>query len=147
MIRRASLPAAFGRFACDRGGGPAIEFALTAPFMALLILGVIAVGFEADARIDAREAVRAGAHAVMAGADDPDVVRDVVLNALDGASTGYAVVVTQEFRCGATVVTEDTPCNGGAPPQEYWMIDLDAAAGAAYVDAPPISANIEVRVS
>jgi Flp pilus assembly protein TadG len=140
------LGACLRRFARDRRGGPAIEFALTAPVLALLILGIVAVGFEVDARIDAREAVRAGAHAVMAGEEDANAIRLVVLNALGSASDAYTVQVTEQYRCGATLVSAEDEC-GGDSPQRYFVIAIDAAAGAAYVDAPAISASIEVRVA
>jgi Flp pilus assembly protein TadG len=134
------------RFARDQGGGPAVEFALTAPVLALIVMGVIAIGFEVYARADAREAVRAGAHAVMAGEDDTTVIRQIVIGALEGSSDGYVIAVAQQYRCGSTVVEEDDVCNDGDAPQEYYVIDLDAPAGVAYVDAPAISASIEVRV-
>jgi Flp pilus assembly protein TadG len=134
------------RFARDQGGGPAVEFALTAPVLALIVMGVIAIGFEVDARADAREAVRAGAHAVMAGEDDPTVIRQIVIGAIEGSSEGYVIAVAQQYRCDSTVVQEDDVCSDGEYPLEYFVIDLDAPAGVAYVDAPAISASIEVRV-
>jgi Flp pilus assembly protein TadG len=146
MIALANLRARLERFARDRRGGPMIEFALTAPILALLIVGVIAVGFEVDARMDVREAVRAGAHAVMGGQDDPEVIRQIVLSALDGSSEGYVAEVTQEFRCGSTVVDMDDDCSDGDPSREFFIIDLSAPAGVAYSDAPAIDASIEVRI-
>jgi len=147
MKQREPRWAQLGRFARDRRGGPAVEFALTAPILVLLIMGVIAVGFEVDARIKAREAVRAGAHAVMAGQDDPNIIRQVVLSALEGSSDGYAAAVMEEFRCGSTVVEADDACSGGGTSQRYFVISLAAPAGVAYIDAPAISARIEVRIT
>lgn len=135
------------RFARDRAGGPAIEFALTAPILALLIVGVFAVGLEVNARIDAREAVRAGAHAIMSGEEDASVVRQIVLNALDGGQEGYVVDVTRSFRCGVELLSLSRVCSNGALAQEYYTIELKAAAGAAYEDSPPIQASMEVRVA
>jgi Flp pilus assembly pilin Flp len=134
------------RFASDRRGGPAIEFALTAPVLALLIVGIVSVGFEVDARMDAREAVRAGAHAVMLGESDPSVVRQIVLESLGAPDDSYSVGVTQNFRCDTAVVDQETNCSDDEPPEELFVIHLDAPAGVAYSGAPAISANIEVRV-
>jgi Flp pilus assembly protein TadG len=134
------------RFASDRRGGPAIEFALTAPVLALLIVGVVSIGFEVDARMDAREAVRAGAHAVMLGESDPSVVRQIVLDTLGATDDSYDAQVTQNFRCDTDVVGEDANCSDDEPPEEHFVIRLEAPAGVAYAGAPAISANIEVRV-
>lgn len=134
------------RFASDRRGGPAIEFALTAPVLALLIVGIVTIGFEADARMDAREAVRAGAHAVMLGETDTSVVEQIVLDSLGAADDSYTVQVTQNFRCNTAVVDEETSCSDDEPPEEFFVIQLAAPAGVAYSGAPPISANIEVRL-
>lgn len=147
MTQRTAIFPLIRRFLRNRCGGPAVEFALTARILVLLIMGVIAVGFEVDARIQAREAVRAGAHAVMAGQDDPELIRQIVLNALNRSSDGYAAEVRQEFRCGSTVVEADQGCSGGQTSQQYYVIDLAAPAGVAYTDAPAISARIEVRVT
>ena len=134
------------RFVSDRSGGPAIEFALTAPVLAVLILGIVSIGFEADARMDAREAVRAGAHAVMLGETDPSEIQEIVLGTLGAADDTYDVQVTQNFRCDTAVVDEETNCSDDEPPEEHFVIQLDAPAGVAYAWAPAISANIEVRV-
>ena len=133
------------RFASDRSGGPAIEFGLTAPVLAVLILGIISIGFEARARMGAREAVRAGAHAVMLGESDPSIIREVVLETIGGADDSYDVEVTQNFRCDAAVVSEDSTCND-EPPEEYFLISFAAPAGVSYAGSPAISAAIEVRV-
>lgn len=140
-------------FARDRRAGPSVEFALTAPVLALIIMGVIAIGFEVDARSQAREAVRAGAHAVMAGETDTAVIQQIVLSALARSPEGYVVQVNRQFRCvstvieAATVVQEGAVCVNGDDPQEFFVINLDAPAGVAYLDAPAISASIEVRVA
>jgi Flp pilus assembly protein TadG len=133
------------RFARDRRGGPAIEFALTAPLLALLIVGIVGVGLEVDARTDAREAVRAGAHAVMSGETDTAVIRQIVLDGLDGSVVGYDVQVTHEYRCGGSI-SVNALC-GILPAEEYIIIDLNSAADAAYHGSPPISANLELRVA
>jgi Flp pilus assembly protein TadG len=133
------------RFARDHRGGPAIEFALTAPLLAFLILGIVGVGLEVDARTDAREAVRAGAHAVMSGETDTAVIRQIVLDALDGSVVGYDLQVTHEYRCGGSV-SLDALC-GLVPAEEYIIIDLNSAANAAYQGSPPIDANLELRVA
>ena len=137
---------AIQRFASDRRGGPAIEFALTAPVLALLIVGVVTIGFEANARMKAREAVRAGAHAVMLGETDTSVVREIVLDSLNATADSYIVQVTQNFRCDTAVVDQETNCNDDEPPDEHFVIHIEAPAGAAYAGAPAIAANIEVRV-
>ena len=134
------------RFANDRSGGPAIEFGLTAPVLAVLILGIVSIGFEADARMDAREAIRAGAHAVMLGESDPSEVRQIVLDALGATDDSYDVQVTQNFRCDTAVVDEETNCSDDEPPEEHFVINLAAPAGVAYAGAPAISASLEVRV-
>jgi Flp pilus assembly protein TadG len=145
MILSALIRRQLRRFACDRGGGPALEFALTAPLLALLILGIVGVGLEVDARTDAREAVRAGAHAVMAGETDTNVIRQIVLDALDGSVVGYDVQVTHEYRCSGSI-SLDALC-GLVPAEEYIIIDLTSAADAAYHGSPPIDANLELRVA
>jgi Flp pilus assembly pilin Flp len=146
MILSARIRRQLRRFARDRRGGPAIEFALTAPLLALLILGIVGVGLEVDARTDAGEAVRAGAHAVMAGETDTNVIGQIVLDALDGPVEGYDVQVTREYRCGGSI-SLDALCGAGLPAEEYITIDLNSSANAAYHGSPPISANLELRVA
>jgi Flp pilus assembly protein TadG len=134
------------RFASDLRGGPAIEFALTAPVLALLILGIVGIGFEADARMDAREAIRAGAHAAMLGESDPAEIRQIVLDTLGATDGSYDAQATPRFRCETDVVDEDATCSDDQPPEQYFVISLEAPAGVAYAGAPALSANIEVRV-
>ena len=147
MNHCSALRTQLNRFARDQAGGPAIELALTAPILAMLIVGVFTIGLEVNARIEAREAVRAGAHAVMSGEEDASVVRQIVLSALDGGQEGYVVEVTRSFRCGIDVVSLSGICSNGVLAQEYYTIELKAAAGAAYGDSPPIQARMEVRVA
>lgn len=134
------------RFASDRSGGPAIEFGLTAPVLALLIVGIVTIGFEANARMEVREAIRAGGHAIMLGESEPSEVRQIVLDALGDTNDSYDVQVTQHFRCDTAVVDQETNCSDDEPPEQHFVINLAAPAGVAYSGAPAISASLEVRV-
>lgn len=135
------------RFWRDRSAGPALEFALTAPILATLIMGIVAVGFEASARIDVREAVRAGAHVVMSGVDDTTAIEQAVFAALGDSSEGYAVDVTERFECAGVVVPELTPlCPDLSFPERLFTIALTAEPDAAYAGSPAMASSMEVRI-
>lgn len=133
------------RFRRNCEGVAAVEFAITAPLFGLLIVGIATIALDIKERSNAREAIRAGAHAVMNGEEDLTIVQQVVVYALGDESDTISVNVTRAARCDGTATTSET-CSDGSAPQEFITIDLNTAADAVLQGSSDIQDSIEVRI-
>ena len=82
-------------------GVVAVEFALVAPLLILLIFGAIQFGRAYNAKIELSAAVREGARVLALGSDDPAAVTRDAAPGLDPDAI--------------TVITSDDPCTAGTP--------------------------------
>ncbi len=123
----------------------AVEFAITAPLFGLLIVGIVTIALDIKEHSDAREALRAGAHAVMNGEQDLAIVQQVVSYALGEASDTISVQVIRDARCNG-VVTLAQICFSGRAPEEFITINLNTTQDAELQGGSDIRESIEVRV-
>ncbi|MDH3194941.1 MAG: pilus assembly protein [Hyphomicrobiales bacterium] len=73
------LASLFTRLGRDEDGGPAIEFAIIAPVLITVVLGVISVGYAFQVRNEMAHAVDAGIRKVMM---DPDITDSDLVTAI-----------------------------------------------------------------
>jgi|FLYL01.1.fsa_nt_gi Flp pilus assembly protein TadG len=73
-------------------GAAALEMAFVAPFLLLLILGVVEFGWKFGQFNDIRHAAREGARFAAVNAGDSDAIRDHVCAALDAVDAGITQV-------------------------------------------------------
>lgn len=105
------------RLAANQCGGAAVEFALVAPLI-MLVLGAIGVFcMELDSHNKARDAVKAGAHYVMQGGANPAAIREVALASWRGPHGALSVEVDQYCACGTQVLTCPGTCQSDPAPR------------------------------
>jgi len=75
----AKLSSLFRRLGCDEDGGPAIEFAIIAPVLITVCLGVISIGYAFQVRNEMAHAVDAGIREVLM---DPDITDTALREAI-----------------------------------------------------------------
>lgn len=98
-------------------GNSAVEFALLAPTMLLLMLGVFDFGMAAYENSRLRSALRIGAQYAIADSDI-DAIRQVALDA-SGYTDGEATIEADVFcECGGTGSSCTAAC-GATVPQRY----------------------------
>lgn len=123
----------------------AVEFAIMAPLFGLLIVGITTIALDIKAHSDAREAIRAGAHAVMNGEEDLTVIQQIVTYALGEGGDTVSVQVTRNSVCNG-VVTFAKLCLDGSTPEEFIAIDLNMSQDAMVQGSLDVRESIEVRV-
>lgn len=117
MVRSVAI---IRRFAGDRSGNVATEFALVLPLTALLLAGVIEFGVAVNNGTSLENGARAGAQFAMEQGLDAPGIQAVVANASNvDPNPDYLKVEAQEFwECSnswGTKVPSDTDCGEGVP--------------------------------
>lgn len=126
-------------------GVAAVEFAITAPLFGLLIVGIATIALDIKERSNAREAIRAGAHAVMNGEKDLANVRKLVVYALGDESETISVNVGRTLRCDGVATIAQICANGGIP-EEFITINLSTDQDVSLKSGSGIHESIEVRI-
>ncbi len=85
----------FGHFCRDRRGVSALEFAIIAPVIVLLLLGAYDLGNAAQRQIRLLEAVRSGGAYALSWPTDVSGIETAVANALPGVTLTPALAVVQ----------------------------------------------------
>lgn len=145
MKLRRDISRSAGRLARDTGGIAAVEFALTAPLLLILFLGIAMIGLRIQDHGEAREGIRAGAHAVMSDVDDLSVVRSVTQSALKNSADRSKVNVSRMFRCDGAETTSSS-CQNSQVTREFIKIEVSIFEDAKLGGAPTVSEQLEVRV-
>jgi Flp pilus assembly pilin Flp len=117
MVRSVAI---IRRFAGDRSGNVATEFALVLPLTALLLAGVIEFGVAVNNGTSLENGARAGAQFAIEQGLDAQGIQAVVANASNvDPNPDYLKVEAQEFwECSnswGTKVPSDTDCGEGVP--------------------------------
>lgn len=115
------------RFIGDERGMGAIEFAILAPILILMITGIVVGAGYASQLLDTRAAVQAGAKYVLQGGSDNTTIRSVSLAAWANKPTGGDIQVVRYCVCGVTINSCSALCvsTQRAPPA---FIEIEATA-------------------
>lgn len=112
---RVAGPRAWRRLAADRRGVAGIEFALIAPLLMALVIGILDLGRATYVKREAHAAAQAGAQYSLIAGWEPAAIEAAVV-----ASSGLAsavVTVERVWACAGTALTfvaEGSSCSGGA---------------------------------
>lgn len=107
------------RFARDRKGVSAIEFALIAPVLVISLLGVVDIGNVVYQRADMESALRAGVQYFMNGGDDLANAEDVVNVSWTTKPEGVSIVADRFCMCGAVEHACNELCDDDTYPQSF----------------------------
>jgi Flp pilus assembly protein TadG len=109
----------------DRRGGAAIEFAIIAPVLAFLTLGLIDGWSLASSTLNMRTAVQAGAKYLMAGGSEETVLRGVITAAWASPPSDAAVTVEKQCQCDNSTADCSTLCTSTQrPPAAYYSVGV-----------------------
>lgn len=106
----------------DEAGNSAVEFALLAPVLALVCLGLIDGWSIASFTLYMRAGVGSAANLYLQGAGDDSAVRALVLQNWQSRPDDAAVTIARAYKCGTTAVTSITLCTGSKAPAVYITI-------------------------
>lgn len=99
----------------DTSGAAAVEFAVVAPVLALLLVGLVQGWFEVKQRTDAQSAMQAGIRYYLQGGADDATAKALALRAWPSKPADGDVDVTRACGCGGVTVTCASTCNGKPP--------------------------------
>ncbi len=106
----------------DLAGNSAIEFALLAPILLLVCLGLINGWSIASFTLYMRAGVGSAANLYLQGAGDDNSIRTLVLQNWQGHPNDAAVTIARAYKCGTVAVTSTTLCTGSKAPAVYITI-------------------------
>jgi Flp pilus assembly protein TadG len=130
------------KFLRDRSGVSATEFAVIAPVLALMVLGMLDGWSYAASMLAMRAAVKAGANYVIEGGGTSDTARAVAVSAWVSPPSDASVAVTQACYCSGAATTCGLLCVGTAKaPSAY----LTVRATGTWTPPAPFSYVLEAR--
>jgi Flp pilus assembly protein TadG len=131
-----------------RGANVALEFALAAPILVILLVGLVELGFALYASMQIQYAVETGAeYAAEHGWDSAGIVT-AVQNA--GHNAGIVASPAPVQFCGCpnsgaiAAVSCSSTCAGGAPPSRYVRVSA-SVAHVALIPGLPLPATLTAR--
>jgi Flp pilus assembly protein TadG len=131
------------RFFIHSGGVSAVEFALAAPILILVLAGIMTGWLYSMQLMEMRTAVKTGANYVLQGGADLDAAKGAVLSSWANKPSDANVQIFRECTCGGAVSTCSAVCTGsGAIPN---MSVIITATGS--VDVPLYSLFATTKVA
>ena len=129
------------RFLKSSDGVSAVEFALAAPVLVLLLMGIVSGWTSAVDVSDMKDSVRAGASYVLKGGLDPDAAKSVAENSWRNMPKDGTVNVVKQCTCGGTTASCDTVCSADSSiPQMSYVITVERTL------QPPLLALLQTSV-
>lgn len=122
------------RFAGERRGASVVEFALIAPVLAALLLGVAEVGHITYQRTDMHGALRSGGQYVLNGGRDLEVAREIVIRSWSSMPEDALIEATRFCLCGDEEHACSSPCDDDSVPEAYISLRAQATLGGVVVD-------------
>lgn len=122
---------AFGR---DARGSSAVEFALLAPILAMVLLSVAEIGHVVYQRTDMHGALRSGGQYVLNGGRDLEAAREIVVRSWSAMPEDAAVDATRFCLCGEVEHACSAPCFDGSVPEAYINLHAHATLGGVVFD-------------
>ncbi len=114
------------RFAADRSGAPAVEFALIAPLLLALVVFAADIAHIAFQRSDMTGAIRSGTQYFMAGGTHPERARVIVEEAWGTRPEEARVLVERICECAEVVASCNLLCPDQSVPVAYATITIEA---------------------
>ncbi|HEX3363737.1 TadE/TadG family type IV pilus assembly protein [Phenylobacterium sp.] len=139
MMRR------FARFASDRSGLAALEFALIAPLLATLLVVGADTWLNVSQNQDMRTALQSGARYYQTGGADDPTAQLVAQQAWPGKPADGAVSVARSCTCGSSPVDCATLCTGSNPPSVFLTLTASGTF-TGLLQSHAMSQNDTVRV-
>jgi Flp pilus assembly protein TadG len=100
------------RFIIHSGGVSAVEFALAAPILILMLAGIVTGWAYSMQLMEMRTAVKTGANYVLQGGADLDAAKSAVLQSWTNKPEDANVLILRQCSCGGTVSTCSAVCTG-----------------------------------
>lgn len=100
---------------CESGSS-AIEFALAAPVLVILALGLLDGWSLASFVTNMRAGIGSAANLYFQGAGDDGLVQNAALKNWQDQPSDAAIIIARTYRCGTQIVTADDVCGGSEPP-------------------------------
>lgn len=120
------------RFVLHSGGVSAVEFALAAPILLLMLSGIYTGWTYATQMMQMRSAIKAGSNYILQGGADLTAAKSAVLMTWSNKPKDANVQAIRQCNCGTTVSSCSVVCTGGgAIPQ---MSVIITASGS--IDTP-----------
>lgn len=120
------------RFVLHSGGVSAVEFALAAPILLLMLSGIYTGWTYATQILQMRSAIKAGSNYVLQGGADLSAAKSAVLMSWASKPADANVQAVRQCNCGAAISSCSVVCTGGgAIPQ---MSVIITASGS--IDTP-----------
>ena len=116
MIRRRT-----GHLRSDDAGVAAVEFAILAPILAFVTLGIIDSWSLATSAIAMRAGVSAGANYYIQGGTDDTTAQTLALSAWPNAPDDAGVAVTRACTCSGSSHDCSTLCSGTSKPPSVYV--------------------------
>ena len=130
-------------------GIAAVEFALIAPFLAILVIGVIDIGRFVSDRGQITRSVQSGVQYFMVGGEDTQTAQAIIKNNLSdalGNRDNSTVAVTQFCQCGDVISICNQNCSDGTVPQSFYRMTLLADhKGILFRRTHQVSDDVRVR--
>ena len=121
-----SLKSAIKSALSDNRGVAAVEFALIAPVLAAVIVGIAAVVPFLNANNVMHDAVSSGARYVMAGGTNATAIHDITLASWQGHTNTDTVTVSQTCTCAGATSVCTSLCADSSVPQGFTTIQTSS---------------------
>jgi Flp pilus assembly protein TadG len=114
---------ALQRLVADRRGVSALEFALIAPILALVLVFGIDGWMSTSQLGDMRNALQTAARYYQVGGGDDDQAQDAALAAWTRRPTDGEVSIDRLCRCGTSAADCSSLCSGDTPPAVFVTLE------------------------
>ena len=118
------------KFLRDEEGVGAIEFALIAPFLAVVLLGIMSGWAYYTQNNYMRDSVEVAGKYFLQGGTSQQVALDIAKAAWTDKPVDGTVVLNQTCICNVAAASCSGVCSDGSIPQTYWTIE----ASSKYID-------------
>lgn len=134
------------RFQRDSRGTSAVEFALIAPLLVVIVVALADVSSMAYGSSNMQSAVRAGVHYAMAGGTDATVAQTHANAAWSKKPADGVVTSAKVCKCAGTIHECDPVCDDGSRPEMYITVTATGTVGGdAYSMTQTASETVRVR--
>lgn len=131
-------------FTQDHRGVAAVEFAMVAPVLVAIFVGIAGVAPFVQINNTMHDALSAGSRYVMAGGTDPAAIQGVTLAAWPNHGSSATISVSQYCTCASIQGSCNALCADGTVPQGYTGIQVSTPYSGA-LGAQTLTAQQTIR--